>query len=154
MSLVLLSLSLASLFAPVPVDAAAQAAAAPRVVQIIVGDNMKFDPATVAAKPGERLKIVLKDIGTMPKMAMGHNFVLLVKGANAKEVADKCASARATEFIAAEVKPKLIAFTKLVGPGETADVVFAAPKQPGDYVFICSFPGHFAAGMKGILTVK
>jgi azurin len=128
--------------------------AAPRVVHIQVGDNMKFAPAAFAAAPGESITVVLTDVGQMPKVAMGHNFVLLKKASEAKGIVDKCASARATEFVAPDVKPQLIAVTKLVGPGETAEVTFTVPAQRGDYLFICTFPGHFAMGMKGTLTVK
>ena len=45
-----------------------------------------------------------------------------------------------------------MAFTKVIGPKQTADVTFAAP-APGEYPFICSFPGHYML-MKGTLTVK
>lgn len=128
--------------------------AEPRVIQIEVGDNMKFLPATITAAPGESLKVVVRDVGQMPKIAMGHNFVLLKKGVGAQGVVDKCSSARDTEFIAASVKPQLLASTRLVGPGETADVTFVAPTERGDYQFICTFPGHFAVGMKGVLIVK
>jgi azurin len=128
--------------------------AAPRTVPIDVGDNMKFSVTAISATPGEQLKVVLKDVGQMPKVAMGHNFVLLKKAANPKDFVDKSSAARDTEFIAASVKDQVIASTRLVGPGETAEVVFAAPKQPGAYTFLCSFPGHYAMGMKGTLTVK
>lgn len=147
--LVLLSLASASVL-----PAAAGGAAPARVVQLQVGDNMKFDPAAITAAPGESIKVVLKDVGTMPKVAMGHNFVLLRKASEAKAIVDKCASARDTDFIAPAVQPQLLAFTKLVGPGETVEVTFTAPAQRGDYLFVCTFPGHFAMGMKGTLTVK
>jgi len=128
--------------------------AAPRVVHIDVGDSMKFSVVTISARPGEMLKVVLKGIGQMPKVAMGHNFVLLRKGADPKKFVDVSINARDTEFIAPSVKDQMLAATRLVGPGETAETTFAAPKQPGDYVYLCSFPGHYALGMKGILTVK
>ncbi len=124
-----------------------------RSVEIVVGDNMKFSPAAFTAKPAERVTVVLKDVGQMPKVAMGHNFVLMAKGADPKAYADKAAAARDTDFIVPALKQQVLAFTKLVGPGETAEVTFTAPKQPGTYTFICSFPGHFAMGMKGTLTV-
>jgi len=129
-------------------------AAAPRVVRIQTGDNMKFDPAVFTAAPGESITVVLRHVGQMPKLAMGHNFVLLKKASEAKAIAEKCASARDTDYIAAPVKPQLLAYTKLIGPGETAEVTFTAPAQRGDYLFICTFTGHFALGMKGTLTVK
>lgn len=128
--------------------------AAGRVVAIEVGDNMKFSLTAITAKPGEQIRIVLKDVGQMPKVAMAHNFVLLKKGANPKAFVDKSVNARDTEFIAPAVKDQVLASTRLVGPGETAEASFAAPRQPGEYTFLCSFPGHFALGMKGILTVK
>ena len=41
-----------------------------------------------------------------------------------------------------------------LGPGESAEVTFTAPTKPGKYVFLCSFAGHWAAGMTGDLIVK
>jgi uncharacterized cupredoxin-like copper-binding protein len=38
------------------------------------------------------------------------------------------------------------------GPGESASRTFVL--QPGVYVYICNVPGHYAAGMRGTLTVK
>lgn len=146
-----LTLVALSALAAVPLQARQ---AAPRTVPITVGDNMRFDPATIAAKPGESLRIVLKDVGQMPKVAMGHNFILLKKGANPKDVVDKSATARDTDFIAASVKSLILASTKLVGPGETVETTFQAPREPGSYTYLCSFPGHYAAGMKGVLTVR
>lgn len=146
-----LTLVALSALAAVPLQARQ---AAPRTVPMTVGDNMRFDPAAIAAKPGESLRIVLKDVGQMPKVAMGHNFVLLKKGANPKDVVDKSATARDTDFIAASVKNLILASTKLVGPGETVETTFQAPREPGSYTYLCSFPGHYAAGMKGVLTVR
>jgi azurin len=127
---------------------------APRVIQIEVGDNMRFSVASIAARPGESLKVVLKDVGRMPKAAMAHNFVLLKKGADPKKFVDTSVNARDTDFIAPAVKDQVMASTRLVGPGETVETTFVAPKQPGAYTYLCSFPGHYALGMKGILTVK
>jgi plastocyanin len=31
---------------------------------------------------------------------------------------------------------------------------FKADLKPGTYTYLCEVPGHFAAGMKGTLTVK
>jgi azurin len=59
-----------------------------------------------------------------------------------------------TEYVPT-VKPKrVLASTKLLGPGESHTVRFYAPTKPGRYVFICSFPGHFQVGMKGELIVE
>ena len=132
----------------------AKKAAAGRTIAITGDDTMKFSVTTITAKPGEQLTVKLTNKGTMPKPAAAHNFVLLKKGVdlNAFTTAAVMAGA-AAEYIPAKFKDQVIASTKLTGPGESAEVSFKAPTAPGDYVYICSFPGHFAT-MKGTLTVK
>ena len=126
---------------------------AARTIEIQVGDNMRFNPSTIEARAGERLRIVLKGVGTMPKLAMGHNLVLLKKGVNPKAFVEKPAGARDTGFVAPEMRDQLIAATMVVGPGESSDTTFVVPAS-GDYDFVCSFPGHFNLGMRGKLVVR
>jgi uncharacterized cupredoxin-like copper-binding protein len=42
--------------------------------------------------------------------------------------------------------------TPLIGPGKTAKLVVTLEK--GRYPFLCTVPGHAAAGMKGMFTVR
>ena len=139
--------------APKPAAKAQGAAAAARTVELTVGDNMKFDVTEITAKPGETLRVVLKSTGTMPKVAMGHNFVLLKPAVDAVEFNKAAFTARDTEFIPPAMKDGVIANTVVVGPGETAETTFKVPAA-GKYPFLCSFPGHFALGMRGTLTVS
>jgi azurin len=132
----------------------AVAAPAGRLVEITGNDQMKFSVTSITAKPGELLHVRLKSAGTLPKIAMAHNFVLLAKGTDAAAFATASATASASGYIPAQLKTKVLASTPLVGPGETVDVTFKAPSAPGQYAYLCSFPGHFVAGMKGVLTVK
>lgn len=125
-----------------------------RTIEITSTDAMKFDKAEIAAKPGETIKIVLKNTGTMPKVVAGHNFVLLKLGTDQVEFTKASFNARETEFIPPSMKTAVIAHTSLVGPAETAEVTFKVPAKVGAYPYLCSFPGHFALGMKGTLNVK
>ena len=133
---------------------AAKAAGGARTVEITGSETMKYDVTEITAKPGEKIRVVLKAVGSMPKIAMGHNFVLLKAGASPMEVSNAAFNARETDFIAAAMKDKILASTKLAGGGETVEVTFTAPAKAGKYDYLCTFPGHFAAGMKGVLTVK
>lgn len=126
----------------------------PRVIEIVGSDQMKFSVTSITAKPGETLTVRLKSVGTLPKVAMAHNFVLLAKGTDAKAFANAAAMAAASGYIPPAMKAQVLALTGLAGNGQTVEVTFKAPKQPGRYDYLCSFPGHFLAGMKGILTVK
>jgi azurin len=130
-----------------------KAAETGRVVTINATDAMKFDPATIAAKPGERLRVVLKGVGVMPKIAMAHNFVILKPGTDTAAFVNASAMAR-PDFIAPALKAQVLVSTTLAGAGETVSTDVVAPAKPGQYTFICTFPGHFNGGMKGVLVVK
>jgi len=132
---------------------AAPKAATPHVVTLMATDQMRFDPATVEVKAGEAVRVVLKPTSAMPKIAMAHNFVILKPGVKEGEFVDKSATAR-PDFIAPELKARVLVFTAVAGGGETVSADFKAPLKPGHYTFICTFPGHFASGMKGVLVVK
>lgn len=136
----------------------AKAPAAPakdaRTIALTGDDKMKYDVPELTAKPGETLHIVLKNVGTMPKMAMAHNFVLLKAGTDQVEFTKAAFNARETDFIPPAMKDAVIASTGLAGPGETVETTFKVPAKPGTYAFLCSFPGHFALGMRGTLIVK
>jgi uncharacterized cupredoxin-like copper-binding protein len=43
--------------------------------------------------------------------------------------------------------------TPLIGPGKTAKLVVTFKKK-GKYSYVCTVPGHAAAGMKGVFTVR
>jgi azurin len=134
--------------------AAAVSAKAIKTVTITATEQMKWDVTTIQAKPGEEIHVVLKATGSMPKVAMAHNFVLLKAGVNAQDVANAAMTARETDFIPESMKDKVIAHTGLAGGGESTEVTFKAPTKPGTYPYLCTFPGHFAVGMKGELVVK
>lgn len=132
----------------------AAAGAKPRTIEISGDDKMKFDKEEITAKAGETIRIVLKVTGQMPKTIMAHNFVLLKPGVDAVEFNKAAFNARDTGFIPPDKKADVLAATGLAGAGETVEVTFKAPAKPGSYNFICSFPGHFAMGMRGKLVVK
>ncbi len=140
-----------ALFTALPVSAAPAKAA--RTVTIHVGDELKYSVTRIPATPGERLRIVLVDTGKAPKTVMGHNVVVLKKGTDPAAFANASATARDTDYIAPSVKAQVLAHTPLVGPGETVETTFQVPTVPGNYDYICSFPGHMLAGMKGVLAV-
>ena len=133
--------------------AGAAAAKGVRTVEIVGTEDMKFSVPTITAKPGEQIRVRLTAKGSMPKIAMAHNFVLLTKTAKVTDFVTAAMGAR-PDFIPADKKADIIAHTDLAGAGETVEVTFKVPAAAGDYTYLCSFPGHFQAGMKGTLTVK
>ena len=121
---------------------------------VSANDSMKFSVTRLEVKAGQDVKITFTNTGTMPKTAMGHNFVLLKKGVDAKAFVDSAVSAQATDYIPADQSDKIIAHTKLLGPKQSEELTFKAPTEPGEYTFVCTFPAHFLSGMKGVLVVQ
>jgi azurin len=139
-----------------PLLSAADSSSTPRVVALHagVGNAMKFDVTNITAAPGESIKVVLTNASNLPKTVMGHNWILLKPGTDPVAFAQAAAPDAANGYIPSKLEDKIIAHINLLGPGESGEVVFNAPSEPGAYPFLCSFPGHCAVGMKGIFTVK
>ena len=125
-----------------------------REIKITCNDAMQFDTKALELKAGETVKITLENVGKAPKVAMGHNLVILKSGANLMAFAMKAQTARESDYIPTdkETADMMLVHTKLLGPGESDSIVFTPPAA-GSYEFLCTFPGHFAL-MKGVITVK
>lgn len=136
------------------VGAAPSGAGTPRTIDLVGTDDMKYNVTTITAKAGEQIRVRLMVKGTIPKVAMAHNFVLLKPGTDVAKLLADGAPHRATDFIPPAMMSSVIARTALAGPGETVQVVFTVPAKPGRYQFLCTFAGHYQAGMKGTLIVK
>jgi azurin len=128
--------------------------APPFSIEITGDDNMKFGTEQFAVLRGQKVSITLKNIGSMPKSAMGHNLVVLKQNVNAMAFNHAAAVHPEKEFIAPESRKDVVAHTRMLGPNESDTITFTAPAVAGNYEYICSFPGHYGAGMRGIMTVK
>lgn len=115
-------------------------------------DTMKYDVEAIDARAGQPCEVTFKNVGTLPRVAMGHNFVLLKLHTPVSVFLEAGTPHGATDYIAPEQKTNVIAATKMLGPGESDTITFNAPGF-GNYDFICTFPGHYPAGMKGTFVV-
>lgn len=123
-------------------------AAAPSAVNVsTAGESLAFAPAQLSANAGD-VKVTFKNGSTAQK----HNWVL-VKGGDAEAAKvdeEAVAAGEAAGYI--PNNPAIVAKTKLLDGAATESITFKA--EPGSYTYLCTFPGHYAAGMKGTLTVK
>jgi azurin len=113
------------------------------------GEQLQFAPAALTAKAGQPVKVTFKNGSAAQK----HNWVLVKGGdAEAAKVDEEGAAAgEAAGYIPSD--PNIVAKTNLLNGGETGTADFTAPAA-GTYTFLCTFPGHYVAGMKGTLTVS
>ncbi len=144
---------LAGFFALVPVGVHA---AGDQTVSVSANDQMKFDTTDISAAVGQTIVLTLTNDGSLPKAAMAHNIVVLKPGT---DVAAFIAAASAAPRAASDYLPdgaqadQILVHTKLLGPGEE-DTISFTPSAAGVYEYVCTFPGHTAAGMRGKIIVQ
>jgi len=112
--------------------------------------KMRFDKETFTVKAGDDVSLVFDNLDDM-----AHNVVISIPGT--LEVVGKAADAMAAAKDGYEKSfvpdiPEVLFATPLVTGGESFHLNFKVPSKPGDYPFICSFPGHWQM-MKGMMKV-
>jgi putative membrane-bound dehydrogenase-like protein len=132
--------------APVPV-------LEPNAVTLTLGaipDVMKYDRTELTLRAGQRARLIFKNDDHMP-----HNVLILRPGTldAVGALADQMLTdpqATTKNFVPASTD--VLFSTPLVNPGETFELRFTAPAQPGRYPYVCTFPGHRRI-MQGTLII-
>lgn len=121
-------------------------------VSIEANDQMKYNKTTIEVKAGTKVKLTIKNVGTMSKETMGHNWTLLDQGTDLVAYATDALKATDNGYQPADRYAEVITYTHILGPGESETIEFDAP-APGTYKFLCTFPGHYGS-MQGDFIVK
>ena len=115
------------------------AAKVTRTVQIDMKDDMRFHADTFKAKRGETIRFVIKNSG-----ALKHEMVLGTE----KDLKDHYeVMKKHPEMEHAE--PNMVT----LAPGKTGEIIWQFTKA-GKINFACLQPGHYDAGMKGMVHVS
>ena len=115
-----------------------KAAKVTRTVQVDMADTMRFTPSNFAVKQGETIRFVVKNSGKVK-----HEFVL------GTEKEHKEHYAQMMKFPEMEHdEPNMVT----IAPGKTGEVIWHFTKA-GPVDFACLHPGHYTAGMKGLIKV-
>ena len=112
--------------------------AARRTIAVSMGDNMRFTPDLINVKLGETVRFTVRNGGK----AM-HEFVI-----GTRKVLDEHATLM-VRFPDMEHDEPHMAH---VPPGQTGEIVWTF-NRAGEFDFACLIAGHYAAGMKGRITV-
>lgn len=113
-----------------------------RIVQVTMGEadgKMMFVPNKVEVKKGKQIKFMLRNNGELD-----HEFVLATTQENLEhaEMMKKNPEMRHADPNARRVAPK-----------QTSELVWKFTKK-GTFEFACLIPGHYQAGMQGLIVVK
>lgn len=144
-----------------PTPAASASSSAKRVTKMPAGwgkpditlsmstlPGLKYDQTLVMVKAGSKVKFTFNNNDDMP-----HNIVFVDPGAAdlvGKMALDLGLKGPSMNYV--PNTPKVLHHSKLMLPGSSETLYFIAPDKPGDYMYVCSFPGHYLS-MRGILRV-
>lgn len=115
-----------------------------------VGNLMEYQETTFTARPGQTVHLTF--VNTADAEAMHHNVVVLAQGADVNAFGQAAMAAADTDYVPAEFADQVVGHTPMSAPGETVEVTFTAPTEPGDYTYVCTFPGHYLT-MRGTMRV-
>lgn len=112
--------------------------------------QLLYDQKELAARAGSVVALTFENPGEQP-----HNVVIAAPGSLEKIGAGADAmqadpNALARGFV--PDLPEVLHKTRLLNRGEKETIVFRAPAEPGDYVIVCTFPGHWRL-MHAVLKV-
>jgi putative heme-binding domain-containing protein len=120
------------------------------VVLRTIPEQMLYDKTLIVIEAGKPVEIVLINDDAMP-----HNLVITAPGAleeigNAAEKMPPTPDAQGRLYV--PDLPSILHATKMVDVGQQTKLSFTAPETPGDYPFVCTYPGHWRR-MSGTLAV-
>ena len=111
-----------------------------RVVTITLNTiaGLQYDQARFRVEPGAKVKIILKN-----QDDMSHNMLITKPGARARVVeAAMKLEEKGPEKDYIPDSPDVLWSIRVISPGEADSVTFTAPRVPGIYPYVCTFPGH------------
>jgi len=117
-------------------------------IEVIPG-ALRYATTRFDVTAGSTLELTLKNTCIMP-----HNLVLGAPGkadAIVTQAMALGAEGQAKNYVPASAD--VLAATKVINPKESETIKIAVPTQPGDYPYLCTFPGHGTV-MRGVMRVK
>ena len=113
--------------------------------------RMDYDLKEFTVEAGAPVRLVLTNPDDKP-----HNLVIGVPG-SLKEIGRKATllgtTSRAKDRHYVPKMRAVLHWIPIVEPRSSAELVFTAPEQPGDYVYVCTYPGHWTT-MNGVMKVR
>jgi len=114
-----------------------------------VVEKMRYDTPELTVKAGKKIKLTFANPDFMP-----HNIVLVNPGkADAVAMQAMTLGAKGFEMGFVPESKEIIWSSKLLDNGKEQVIEFTAPEKPGDYPYVCTFPGHHIL-MRGVLKVR
>ncbi|MEX2381846.1 MAG: PVC-type heme-binding CxxCH protein [Opitutales bacterium] len=114
-------------------------------------NTMEFDKEEVRVTAGQRIILTFNNTDNME-----HNLLVIQPGTLAEigRLADEMLTdpqARENHYV--PDSEHVLAYTPILEPNESYELTFTVPSEPGEYVLVCTIPGHWRI-MNSLLIVE
>lgn len=116
----------------VPTEPWIGSVAQPRIVSLLMDDHLEFVPSEISVTPGETILFVLSNVG--------------------RDVIHEFQIGPADRVALDQVDGQIVLEADQIEPGHVAYLTYTFGSV-GPYAFACHEPGHYEAGMKGIIDL-
>jgi len=122
------------------------------------GEQLLFDKDTMEATVAEGADLTIQFNNT--SKTQEHNFILLnTDDMSEAEAFNQAATAAGSDLYYypednEEMRDLVIGDTYIHNAAEESGTMTVPAPPPGDYIYVCTIPGHFVAGMHGVLTIN
>ena len=107
-----------------------------------VHEQMRYDTPRIVVEPGKPLEVIFENLDAMP-----HNIVFVTPGAResvataAQTMSPTTLDKKGRAYVPAS--EKILEASQIIEPGQKQTLKFNAPENPGEYEYVCTFPGHW-----------
>ncbi|PQO22902.1 copper-binding protein [Rhodobacteraceae bacterium WD3A24] len=139
------------------IGAAGDATKVDRVIEIAM-DEMSYDPERVTVAPGETIRFVVTNVGSVvhefnlgtPQTWQGHQDEMAAMMRAGMMSADRIHHDKMREAGMMHDDPNSV----LLEPGESGEIVWTFDGDADNPGFACNVPGHLQAGMEGRVVIR
>ncbi len=123
-----------------------------------VREQMRYDTPRIVVEAGKPFEVIFENADMMP-----HN-ILFVQPGTRQKIAEEVQTMKPDKLDKQErsympgdgkkLDTRVLGASRLIEPGQKETLKLTAPKQEGDYEYVCTFPGHWMIMFGKLVVTK
>jgi azurin len=119
-----------------------------------VREQMRYDTPRLVVEAGKPFEMIIENMDMMP-----HNLVVVLPGAR-QGVSETVQTYRPDQLdkkgraYVPTADHRVLEASKLIEPGQKETIKMNAPKEEGEYEYVCTFPGHWPIMWGKLIVTK
>ncbi len=120
-----------------------------------VREQMRYDTPRLVVEAGKPFEVIFENVDLMP-----HNIVFVQPGTR-QQIAEAVQTMKPDQldkegraYLPQKGDKRILNASHLIEPGKKETVKLTAPKQEGEYEYVCTFPGHWMIMFGKLVVTK